>query len=596
MALLTKDFLLNYKSYGMGANELAKAKLNRVRDIKDIIASVKNADFKLFANSKLEILANLLNDCDFLDYRSIIQQISASELILKGSMSVNNKDEVDLFVSKYIHLLFILKIVLKAWMSRDESDENNKLIYSQIKDLVISIENTISSIQQILLDRTIQAEIYEIGQMKNDLYRKAYNIDTAKVKIIYISPKDKYDVLLGCANASRHPIMESSDGTYIKSMANYSTTKYFPQLTTREFNAEAYANNIFNEKDIDYLVNKAYKLSEYLFNIIDLHDALFLFEKLTDYLFDSLIKNSTGLNIIRDQLVKCKEILNTAISTSYEHRETLDRLIKYCDSKILSIEYILEDKTIDIIESSTPLIEMGFGFIYDIIPSNIEDLPQNEVNKVAEALNECISSTDIYEVLTEGIISKLKRRKYDGEFEDKKRNDEYDFEAKKRDDKYEFEQKKKQDKYEEKKRREQEDYEEKKKKKEEAAKRTKTLGVAWKTMELSSPAVHSAVRGLKRLIAAAGIGGVAAAAGFNPVFLPIVYLLGKYFQDKRFPDLEKRKVMMELRSNIQQIDAKIEQAERQDDMKQKYQLMKMKEKMESIYNRYNYGLNRGAVL
>ena len=84
----------------------------------------------------------------------------------------------------------------------------------------------------------------------------------------------------------------------------------------------------------------------------------------------------------------------------------------------------------------------------------------------------------------------------------------------------------------------------KKEEKEKEKQRTRTAWEKWKTIKLTTPAVYSATRALKRLLTAAAVGGTALAAGFNPVFLPIMYLISRYLSDKAFPDAEKRKIML----------------------------------------------------
>ena len=274
------------------------------------------------------------------------------------------------------------------------------------------------------------------------------------------------------------------------------------------------------------------------------------------------------------------------------------------------------------------LIEMGFGYIYDIIPSNIETLTESAVD-YGQLLEEAAIGID-FETLNESIFTKpvdLYERSIDDDYElnkqkklDKyelkkqKKLDNYEFKKQKKQDKYEtkkaekaqdvqdnydFEKQKKLDKYENKKsikqRNEQDRYEAKKEEKLRHKNRTRTAGLKWKEIKLSTPIVYSAVRALKRLIIAAGIAGVSVEAGFNPVFLTIIYIVRRYLKDKAYPQAEKHKIMGELRRSIAESEAKIDQADRQNDMKQKYNLMKMKDKMESLLNMHNFSSESGGV-
>lgn len=598
------DIKIMDSSYGFLGNHLGDMKMKRMLAIKDIIKKSYNDDnFSKCFDGHIEYANKQMQLSDPGDIKCALSSVLDSLPTFKYDCSN---------IDKLINILFIIKYLLTTYIDKQYSAGDMKYgdeIIEILENIVEKIETIIESDLSILENDSVNCLITTIGKELNGLKIKKL------ASVPYVSPKDKYKAVDGSMQATGKNVMtESSDGaTIIKSITNYSVPKYYTQLTKRVFDPTDYIKSVFGEHDTDYLVNKVYKLSDltsaYSLKLDnkDVYDSLV---NVIEFFYYKLFNNSTGLTILKDELDKCIEILRDTVSPNESNKNAIDSMIlfmlRYGDA-IKNLFKKFESNNIQM--ENVPLIEMGFGFIYDIIPSNIEDMSEDDIKAVGEAMVETISDMDMMDVLTEGIFRKAAnsidvtvngigngKRKDDYEFSRRKQSDEYEFGKRKREDKYELKKRKKDDDYELDKRKKEDEYQTKKEEKERRKNATKTAGMKWKTLKLSTPAVWQAVRALKRLLTAGAIGGVSIAAGLNPIFLPIVYLITRYMRDKVYPDSTKREIMMEIRQTLNLIDSKIEEADRKNDMKQKYSLMKMKEKLTSLYNKNNYTSGRNAVV
>lgn len=176
------------------------------------------------------------------------------------------------------------------------------------------------------------------------------------------------------------------------------------------------------------------------------------------------------------------------------------------------------------------------------------------------------------------------------------RQDKYDLKQQKRQDKYDFKKQKKLDKYEQKKSIKEEDRqrriehaEQKRQERLEARQRKRDetkIGLnRWKTLELTNSNARKAANALRKVVKAGATAGVAALAGFNPIFAGATYLIGSYVKDKTNPRAERRKLVDEMQLQLTEIDEKIEQAERKGEDDKKLALMKMRKKISTACNR-----------
>lgn len=577
-------------TYGFTADELVRGKLKIVDGVKTILNESYTDEFKNGFKDSIENLEGLLKMADESDYDSIIKYIC---------YFLQSHDYSD-YPNKFINVLFVIKFVVHGYYKK--ADNFNIDSCSELLHIleVLSGGDKLRTEEINTLLKNIGIVISKMKIVENTGIDK-----NSVIKASYVTPLDM-DNSISVLNSCITENADMSGGTIIKSITNYSTVKNFPQLTRRVFDAPDYLMSLFQEKDDDYIVNKAYKLSEFINAAISTTDNPYeSIKTVVDFFYGKFTTNSTGMNILKDQLEEIISKLPDMITLRYDKKDTIESIIEYLKTSLENVNTALKEfNNPDVMVPSTPLIEMGFGYIYDIIPSNIEELSSNDCKDIGRLLTEAIDSDTVFEVLNEGIFSRLKKEREEEEYkrqekretEKMKRQDDYEMKKQKKQDKYEAKKQKKQDKYEDMKQKEKDEYEAKKEKKEKRKAATKTAGVKWKTIKLTTPAVYSAVRALKRLIVAVGIGGVSAAAGLNPIFLPILYLIQRYMRDKTFPDRTKREIMTEIRQTLSTIDAKIEQAERQNDMKQKYSLMKMKDKLESLYNRNNFFSGRSAVI
>ena len=582
-------------SYSVMNPIIARDKLSFVQNARNLVSDLNTTDDRL--KSMLSQLQDLLMSRDDNDISSFCDVMSE---MLKNIETIGDSP----YRAKFIQILFMIRILVDTYYDRNSYNSD---VVSKLKGLLDCLESKISN--DFIDDTEINNIQRCIGTKVLCMYHK--NLGDALYTHIYITPLDKKNDI---NNLKVVTINESADsGVIIKSIANYSTTKYFPQLTEVKFSPEGYVNGIYNENDDDYIINRIQKLPEFLKSILNRKDCYDLFIHVCEYLYDKFTNNHTALGFLKEAMDKCISVIDSTTMTEYEQKNICDSLRSYCEKFASGID----DSILRLGEKQTsdysPLIEMGFGFIYDILPSNIDDINSETIDTIGTAMIEAVNEHDVYNLLTEvsnrDIRREIKRdtendiyrqrlqnkyyderRDENDEYEDERRaqNDKYEDKRRLQNDKYEDKRRMKNDKYEEKQRRKQEEYEKKKEEKERKKNATKTAWAKWKTMKLTVPAVFSATRALKRLLTATAVGGVAYAAGFNPVFLPVIYLISRYMGDKTNPEGEKLKIMKEIKETQNIIESKIEQAERQNDMKQKYQLMRMRDKLDSQFKRFGY--------
>lgn len=495
------------------------------------------------------------------------------------------------------NLLFVTRAVIKAY---SDSVSDTKAYDKDIVDILSSIydklRNRLVNDSECIKDMYCDAYIRFIGNIVSSMRHNIQNDAPYSHRVV--TPVD----ISTDMNTVKSILSEAIDGgSVIKSISNYSDTRYFPQLTHLEFSPDEYISGIYNETDDDYIVNRIKKLPDFLKSIIHKDNCYDAFIHICEFIYDRFSNNATALDLMSESLKECVKVIETATHTDYSNKESFDRILNYCNMLINSIDddtSVLDKKPI--IEHC-PLIEMGFGYIYDILPPNPSDITENNIDAIGNAMIEATEENDILNILTEAMgrtpsnkeIRKKIKQDAENDIYRTRIYDDYSDERRVKDDKYSDKRRRESDKYDLKLREEQDEYERKREEKERKKNRTKTAWAKWKTMELTTPAVYSATRALKRLLSATAVGGVAYAAGFNPVFLPIVYLLGKYMKDKSNPENVKVKIMSEIKQNLSVIDAKIDQAERQNDMKQKYELIRMKDKLEGQFKRMGYGSTTG---
>lgn len=497
------------------------------------------------------------------------------------------------------NLLFVTRTILKAYKDHaydGKTEVYNSDIVNLFKEIYRLLSTRISNSEEHIHDMYCDAYIRYIGNIVSTMKHKISNDAPYPHRVV--TPVDISTDL----QTVRSIVTESIDGgSVIKSIANYSDTRYFPQLTHLEFSPDSYIEGIYHEMDDDYVINRISKLPDFLKSIIHKDNCYDAFIHICEYLYDKFTNNATALDILGESIKECIKILENTSVSDYAQKESFDRMLDYCNLLSNSINEdnsILDRKPVI---DRCPLIEMGFGYIYDILPSDETKITEDNINAIGKAMVEAAEEYEVLDVLTEAFGRKKSNSEIRKQIKTDAKNDlyrqkfydEYADERRASDDKYSDKRRKKNDDYDFKRREEQDEYERKKEEKERKRNRTKTAWSKWKTMELTTPAVYSATRALKKLLAATAVGGVAYAAGFNPVFLPIVYLIGKYMRDKSNPEAVKMKIMSEIKQNLTVIDAKIDQAERQNDMKQKYELLRMKDKLESQFKQMGYGSTSG---
>lgn len=596
--------------------DIARDRLLFITSIKNIISKIINSD-NLSIETDLKILEDKLVNRDNTEYCSLCNALISS---------INDYYNGDIKMLQRI--LYISKVLVDSYIN-SENEYDCDIIEKFVSIMNVLREKFICN-NVIVSDIHCDALVRHIGSIISSMKHKLQN--DVPYTHRYITPLDIQNDI----NVIRSTMSESIDGGYIvKSIANYSTTKYFPQLTRFEFSPEYYTNIIYHETDDDYVISRIKQLPDFLSSILNREDCYDSFIHICEFLYDKFSNNATALELFLEALNKCINILETSGSSQYTQRESYDRLIDYCEKLIgfinADINQLGRKPAID----HSPLIEMGFGYIYDILPSNCDDITPDNIDAIGKAMVEAAEEYDVMNILTEAFGFKKsnkdmirreikndvendvyrqrlqnkyvdERREEEDRYSDRRRDendkyydkrreeqDKYSDRRRVKDDRYSDRRRAKDDKYSDKRREEQYQYEKKKEEKERRKNATKTAWAKWKTMELTNATAYSAIRALKRLVTATAVGGVSYAAGFNPVFLPIVYLLGKYMGDNTNPEKTKMKIMQDIKHTLSIIESKIDQAERQNDMKQKYQLIRMRDKLESQFKQMGYSSPSG---
>lgn len=556
-----------------------KEKLSRLNSLKNILCSDEEIDIeeiKLLVTNR-----DNLEICGFLN------------LIIDKFNNLSDR-LTKLFIEK---ALIILRTIIDY---NDISKLNNKTL-SLLIDLFEKCEENIN--KNNYNDEMINYLLRVVGTfIMNNKYR-LYGIDDKLPEMKYITLDNK--------------IMNESavEASIIKSIANYSVPKSFTQLTTRVFDADSYANNLINRffinkfDDVDYLIKEINSLPDYLKSIVNnpteekIEQAKYIVSNMIYYLNN----NITGLNILYDALVNFSNRYDIN-SYTIDDKEIIDNFEDFINDCIIRIDTIINNcKVVDI----SPLYEMGLGFIYDIVPENLDNLTPEDGDNMNRLIDEAVEYYDIFNTLNEGILhtiyhpfeatmSDKKKQKVEDDLEIRKQNktDNLDLRKQKKSDNLDLRKQKKQDKLERKDKKKQDKLERKqreKDKKEEAKEKrknaTKINYLRWKELELTTPLLWKSVTAFKRLFKAALLGTVSFAAGWNVAFLPLIYLMGKYLQDKKNPLLERQKLLGEIRATCEQIESKLDQARSQGDHKQEMYLIKLKNRMTSMHDRYANGLD-----
>lgn len=581
-SVMTPDYARDKLSYINKCKEIFKA----VEAKQDIDIVVQADEFKRISNG-----------------RDVDEIKSALSLLIEDirKLTLTNCKQTTKYLSFVRELL--------SWIidSRYKEDANVLQLFETMSELLWNVINkdVTNNIVDMYNDAHLRYIKLNISAWKHDLLKDApYDHRTP-------TPADiKNDI-----DSVKSVVTESIDGaSIVKSISNYSQTTYFPQITKTEFSPEDYINGIYNESDDDYVINRIKNLQDFMQYIIDNANCYDAFVHVCEYIYDKFANNTTALDMLSHSLNECINILDTSTATDYSTKESHDKIRDYCVKLISHIDSDMSAMNKKPIINNSPLIEMGLDYIYDILPSNCEDITPDNADAINRALTEAAEENDMLEILTEAFGRKktnseirreikdevendIYRQRLQNKYYDERRREEdnYADSRRRKDDKYSDKRRASSDDYEDKRRREQEKYEKKQEEKERKKNRTKTAWAKWKTLELTNANAYAATRALKRLVTATAVGGVAYAAGFNPVFLPIVYLLSKYLGDKSRPQAEKAKIMSQIQSTQNIIDEKINQAEHQGDMKQKYELIRMRDKLDSQFKRMGFG-DAGALL
>ena len=510
-------------------------RINTNKDSSKKYINLRNIDYSLSCENITDDDKEKLTNC--IDSMTLPDILSAVKRLISciDNHSYKNINNV-LFISLIISRKFLKSIV------HNKGDEYNAKICKGLFKLL----------KEFYTAENIDISMY--ATYRKYLFAIDSTINTVNIEIKYD------DVIQSIDNLSE-------SASIIKAITNYS--QYVPYSRLKidvKKSPDEYLSEMYNDTSTEYVISKIHVLLDYFDAISDLSLTENYPTAITalSYFYTAVRFNSTGLKILKETLLKIINMLNDKI---YDQINQLrcDDIVEFINSMIKSIDNSMNDQAQANIMDSSPMIEFGFGYIYDKYPVSLDDINESSIRYVD--FDEIENS--MFDVLRENIFDSVKQVV----------DENHDINRRKKEDKYERERSRKNELY---------DIETAKIKKKKTEMNL-TLDKA-KTLTLTTPLVYQAVSGLKKAIKAVIVGGVGALAGFNPIFAGALYLVGKFVKDKQFPASEKRKIMMEINDQIEIIDKKIEDAERRDDDKSKYALITMKNKLSKMYAQCGYAL------
>ena len=449
--------------YNTNGGNLVNDKMNRIKDFTRLVTIAEDSNCKTYTDNEITKLENIVKSCkDSGDYVSLIR-----------SIPVRN----DNLFERYLYTFYLL-VYLFIKSDKDITISN----YDNIRNHLNNFENLVKHDQKLLNNDFVDEIMSNVGHYVNTIERQVNDMTTDYV--YYVSPKTLHSVtsitesVIMDTDSSENKVISSSDPDGFKTSVDINIGD----------NPSDFIQDIFNEDDHDYFVHKIKRLYDYLLslhgNFDDNHTKAFI--EAVNYIMSKIMNDITAKEILISTLSKCDELLSNIIPNSDESLSNIEIMT----DKIEEITDIIHEHP----HGEVSLLdEMGLGYIYDVIPKDINE--NTDISKMISYLNECAEKNNMLStinesinILNEGIkdrIDKYKERRekeanfkerlkdekyrlhddtydtrvdisrrnqnddyeHNREMSQRKDNDNYNHSIQKRQDKYEFKQQKKQDKY-----------------------------------------------------------------------------------------------------------------------------------------------------
>ena len=417
--ILSKKFLDSVDSTNLNVNpnELMKAKYDRLNGIQDAITNIQFNDAEV-----IESFASNIKNCDNTDIKSVCQLFD---------QKADPSDCRDVFM-----LCQMIECILNNITGLDkEAFEplysayrrfDNKILFLKEKDPTNKYIDATNAISRRLGERMLRMHNW-------------FEQGSEPMGVPHITAVDG-KAITEAASVRPGASAGADSGPVINHFISFET--FMRLLQTSQY----------NRRDIDFLIS-GFKflplyieaiLSNELRSVTDIYDTIV---KLLAGCWGAVENNYYGLECLYNAISECEDVVEHCAIGSFDIYETKQKLGGFFETikdKILDSEYYIthmnrtpDDVTIteavdeddddevdpdeDYREDTevNPLVEMGLGYIYDILPPD-EEMDEATADRVLNALAEAATQNNMLGVLTEGIL------KDELEFQKQKNRDRYE--------------------------------------------------------------------------------------------------------------------------------------------------------------------------
>ena len=417
--ILSKKFLdsIDSTNLNVNPNELMKAKYDRLNSIQDAITNIQFNDAEV-----IESFASNIKNCDNTDIKSVCQLFD---------QKADPSDCRDVFM-----LCQMIECILNNITGLDkEAFEplysayrrfDNKILFLKEKDPTNKYIDATNAISRRLGERMLRMHNW-------------FEQGSEPMGVPHITAIDG-KAITEAASVRPGASAGADSGPVVNHFISFET--FMRLLQTSQY----------NRRDIDFLIS-GFKflplyieaiLSNELRSVTDIYDTIV---KLLAGCWGAVENNYYGLECLYNAISECEDVVEHCAIGSFDIYETKQKLGGFFETikdKILDSEYYIthmnrtpDDVTIteavdeddddefdpdeDYREDTevNPLVEMGLGYIYDILPPD-EEMDEATADRVLNALAEAATQNNMLGVLTEGIL------KDELEFQKQKNRDRYE--------------------------------------------------------------------------------------------------------------------------------------------------------------------------
>lgn len=453
--------------------------------------------------------------------------------------SIISNIDIDMDVKKFISLISLINGLVNIINTRNvctDICDSIKILIKKVNDIYKKIPNENTSTLTNDVNQCISNLNTLIYKCKN-VHEKAEVIDMSKINEIQSGVCNESVILDITSN--RIYSENNPNGT------NVVGRNVFPK------NPDDILSGILNSDSDEQFMNRLNNIKKYI-DMYKLNIDSCDISKIENLIGDAyirLVTNNTGLSKLREAIVNAYMAIDSRINDFESHnainhfKEEINRYIEKIDERML-----LNEKDESVHYETDIMTEFGFGFMYEYpVDMTLDEAISfnNELNNLSDrTINEYMAG------LTEAM-------------------DVY--------------------KQEEKMRRKQE-------KREQRARDRETIKYKGRILTLTNSTARNAMNGIKRTIRGIGVG---AAVGVVVPQLGLVVgglsIISAFCRSKFVPSNDKKRIVLDLRTELKIIDDKISDMERAGDTKNKERLMRIKGKMEETYRRLSYNMFSGDI-